>query len=300
MSFDSDWGGGWSNSTPVANNNNNNNNTNTPAPAVANSNNNTPASSTKNSENEIFSECHSQITKNIQQLSAIFDEIKTNLQYLGKKSDTRKLRDLINEKIGLSQRLLRETQVQLKRLDTIATNSQRQKEKKQKVIKLTQDIESKLNVPFQHLITQARKMMDDIPVPISSAFDNSSDEKNPLLQEEYEQYYKVADETAYQDGIIYEREREIAGIQRQVVEVNEIFRDLGKMISDQSAGIDNIQTHITEVMGNVKTADSEVNEANELSKSGTSKTRFIALGIIVVVVILVIIIVVVLKARNQL
>jgi len=297
MSFnDSDWGGSWNtNPSPMVANNPNNNKMNPMPSAAGNATANNP-----NSENEIFSECHTQVTKNIQQLSALFDEIKTNLQYLGKKSDSRKLRDFINEKIGLSQRLLKETQIQLKRLDSIATNSQRQNEKKQKVIKLTQDIESKLNVPFQHLITQARKMMDDIPVPISSAFDNSSDEKNPLLQEEYEQYYKVADETAYQDGIIYEREREIAGIQRQVVEVNEIFRDLGKMISDQSAGIDNIQTHITEVMGNVKTADSEVNEANELSKSGTSKTRFIALGIIVVVVILVIIIVVVLKARNQL
>jgi len=137
MSFDSDWGGGWSNTTPavVANTNNTN---------IPTANANTPPANRGNTENEIFSECHSQITKNIQQLSVLFDEIKTNLQYLGKKADTRKLRDLINEKIGLSQRILKETQVQIKRLDTIATNSERQKEKKQKVIKLTQDIESKI------------------------------------------------------------------------------------------------------------------------------------------------------------
>jgi len=296
MSFnDSDWGGSWNtNPSPMVANNPNNNKMN-PMPSAAGNATNNP-----NSENEIFSECHTQVTKNIQQLSALFDEIKTNLQYLGKKSDSRKLRDFINEKIGLSQRLLKETQIQLKRLDSIATNSQRQKEKKQKVIKLQQDIESKLNVPFQQLITQARKMMDDIPVPISSAFNSgSSDEKNPLLQEEYQQYYKVADEVAHQDGIIYEREREIAGVQRQVVEVNEIFRDLGKMISEQQAGIETISNQITDVMANVKTADSEVSEANELSKSSTNKTRFIAIGIVVVVAIAVIIVVIVLKAKNQ-
>jgi len=141
--------------------------------------------------------------------------------------------------------------------------------------------------------------MDEIPIPVTSVFGNSSaDEKNPLLQEGYQQYFKVADDTAFQDGIIFEREREIAGIQRQVVEVNEIFRDIGKMIADQTPGIENIQSHISEVVGNVKTADSEVTEANELHKKSTSKLCFIALGVIIITAIVVVIVVIVLKTRG--
>jgi len=225
--------------------------------------------------------------------------LKQAYNHLGKKNDTKKFRESINDKIALAQKLLRETQAQLKRLDGIATNSQRQKEKKQKVTKLTQDIETKLNTPFHNLILQAKKLMDEIPVPLSSVFSNSSsDEKNPLLQEGYQQYFKVADETAFQDGLIFEREREIAGIQRQVVEVNEIFRDIGKMIADQNPQIENISNSISEVVGNVKTAESEVSEANEIAKKSTKKIAFIALGIAVVGAIIVIVVVIVLKTRG--
>jgi len=210
-------------------------------------------------------------------------------------------RETMNERIVLSQKLLKDTQGALRKLDGIASNSQRTKEKKQKVAKLTQDFESKLYNPFQQLITQARKLMDEIPIPVTSVLNNDGyGESNPLLQGDYQQYFKVADETAFQDGIIHEREREIAGIQRQVVEVNEIFRDIGRMIAEQSPAVENIQSHISEVVGNVKIADDEVIEADSLHRSSRKKLCFIVLGIVIVAAICVIVVVIVLKARNQL
>jgi t-SNARE complex subunit (syntaxin) len=319
MSFDSDWG---STSTTTWNNNpsSNNNNPFGPASAVSNppasgglypsttGNNNSPATTatpapanTKNLENEIFSECHSQITKNIQQLTNLFDEIKGNLHSLGKRADTKMFRETMNERIALAQKLLKDTQVTLRKLDGIASNSQRTKEKKQKVAKLTQDFESKLYNPFQQLITQARKLMDEIPIPVTSVLNNDGyGESNPLLQGDYQQYFKIADETAFQDGIIHEREREIAGIQRQVVEVNEIFRDIGRMIAEQAPAVENIQSHISEVVGNVKAADEEVHEADSLHRSSRKKLCFIVLGVVIVAAICVIVVVIVLTARVQL
>jgi len=293
MSFNDDWGGSGQHST-----------WNTPANTTTSLTPNTTTTSTTAAltpnENESFIECHSLVTKNIQQLASLYDEIKGNLQLLGKRNDNKNFRDSVNEKIGVAQKLLKDTQAQLKRLDSIATNSQRQKEKKQKVIKLKQDIDSKLEGPFQQLILQARRLMDEIAIPVASIYNNNSpsDERNPLLNEGYQQYFKVADETAFQDGLIHEREREIAGIQRQVVEVNEIFRDLGRMIAEQSPQIERIEGHISDVVGNVKIADSEVTEANELHKKSRNKLCFIALGLVVVVAIIVIIVVVVLKARG--
>jgi len=143
--------------------------------------------------------------------------------------------------------------------------------------------------------------MDEIPIPVTSVLNNDGyGESNPLLQGDYQQYFKVADETAFQDGIIHEREREIAGIQRQVVEVNEIFRDIGRMIAEQAPAVENIQSHISEVVGNVKIADEEVIEADSLHRSSRKKLCFIVLGIVIVAAICVIVVVIVLKARNQL
>jgi t-SNARE complex subunit (syntaxin) len=143
--------------------------------------------------------------------------------------------------------------------------------------------------------------MDEIPLPVTSVLNNDGyGESNPLLQGDYQQYFKIADETAFQDGIIHEREREIAGIQRQVVEVNEIFRDIGRMIAEQAPAVENIRDHISEVVGNVKVADEEVIEADSLHRSSRKKLCFIVLGIVIVAAICVIVVVIVLKARGQL
>jgi len=109
MSFnvDSDWGSGWTNSTPLKQQQPPPPQQQQPSSTSAQHSAVTPQyqsqypqqqqpqqqqqssassfNSIANLENETFSDCHSLITKNIQQLSVLFDDIKASLQSLGKK-----------------------------------------------------------------------------------------------------------------------------------------------------------------------------------------------------------------------
>jgi len=239
-----------------------------------------------------------QVTENIKQLLNNFNVIKSMTQLIGKKQDTKRFREKLNDKIIASGKLIREIQSGIKRLDTGATR----KDTKQNVKKLSKDFEERLNTPFQQLIRQSKEMMEEIPL-LTSAYDerdesSSYDERDRLLekQHEEEQFLALQDETDFQDSLIHEREREIKGIQSQVIEVNEIFRDIARIVEDQGELVENIQTHISTVVTNVKTASEEVDEAKESQQSSRKKLCFIALGVVIIVAVVVVVVLVLLKS----
>jgi len=260
--------------------------------------------STPNSKEDEYTSCHSQVSKNIQQLLTNFNLIKSMTQNIGKKKDTKKFRDQLNEKISTSLKLIREVQASIKRLDSLCSGPSK-KELKQKVTKLNQDFENRLNTPFQQLVRQAKELMDEVPL-ITSAFDEGEDsasgydERDHLLkqQREEEQFLALQDETDFQDSLVHERERDITSIQSQVIEVNEIFRDLARLVEDQGELVENIATNISTVVTNVKTASEEVDEAKESQQSSRKKLCFIALGIVVIVAVVVVVVVVLLKSKS--
>jgi len=265
---------------------------------------NTTAAASSDKEDE-YSQFQTQVSKNIQQLLTNFNVIKSMTQNIGKKKDTKRFRDQLNEKISSSTKLIREVQAAIKRLDSMCSGPSK-KELRQKVNKLNQDFEDRLNTPFQQLVKQAKDMMDDVPL-LTSAYDDGEDsqsgydERDHLLkqQREEEQYLALQDDTDFQDSLVHERERDIKIIQGQVIEVNEIFRDLARLVEDQGELVENISTNISTVVTNVKTASEEVNEAKEHQQSTRKKICFIALGVVVIVAVIVVVVVVLLKGKES-
>jgi len=172
------------------------------------------------------------------------------------------------------------------------------------VEKLSQDFEDRLNAPFQQLVRKVKEMMEEIPLVTSSygskdsyASGGSEDQDRLLHRQEEEQFLALQDETDFQDSMIHERDRDIKLVQGQVVEVNEIFRDLAKLVEEQGDLVDNIQTNISNVVVNVKTASEEVKEANESQQSSRKKLCFIAVAVVLIIAIVVVVVLVVLKPK---
>lgn len=51
------------------------------------------------------------------------------------------------------------------------------------------------------------------------------------------QLQTLDNEIEYNEGLITEREDEIMGIEQGITELNEIFRDLGTLVTEQDSGI---------------------------------------------------------------
>ncbi|KAG2605399.1 syntaxin-22-like [Panicum virgatum] len=63
-------------------------------------------------------------------------------------------------------------------------------------------------------------------------------------------------EITFNEALVEEREREICKIQQEISEINEIFRDLAKLVPDQQGGIDVVEA-------NIETAAMETSKGQE-------------------------------------
>jgi len=181
--------------------------------------------------------------------------------------------------------------------------------KKQKVEKLVQDFETKLNGPFKSLILQSKQRLE-IPLPqhakdsealyahTPSTEDGEDYQALLARQREEQELVTLQDDTDFQDAIIYEREKEIKEIQVQMIQVNEIFKDLAKLVEDQGEMVDNIQTNISNVSAHVGTAVDEVKEAQTSQQSSRRKYCYLAIAVTLIVSILVGVVVLVIKTRE--
>ncbi|KAJ1881733.1 hypothetical protein LPJ57_001419 [Coemansia sp. RSA 486] len=80
-------------------------------------------------------------------------------------------------------------------------------------------------------------------------------------------------EIEYNEALISEREEEIQEIEQGIVELNEIFRDIGTMVTEQQSLLDSIETNVQSVSINVLRGAEELDSANEYHRR-SSRTKF--------------------------
>jgi len=256
---------------------------------------------------EEFSEYLNQATKNIKDLiegSYIVRQLTLNI---GKPKDSKKNREQLEDKMSAATKLLRDTHAIIKKLEVISSTISA-RDKKQMVDKLSHDFEFKVNKPYQELLREAKQVLDETPMPTSPTYSGyggmygqSPTEEESFLQKrqhEEQQFLAVQDDADFQESLIHERDREIKTIQGQVIQVNEIFREVARLVEDQGEMVENIQTNISHVTMNVKSANEDLGEANKSQQSSRKKICLIALIITLLVAVVVIVVVVVLKTKN--
>ncbi|KAI8839516.1 t-SNARE [Chytriomyces cf. hyalinus JEL632] len=120
--------------------------------------------------------------------------------------------------------------------------------------------------------------------------DHDENENAPLLQQQQLQDQEALDaEVEYNESLILEREQDLQNIERNIVEVNEIFRDLGTIVGEQQFVLDHIESNVGSVAVNMEGATGELRIAAERQKAAQSRMccLYTILGTVGVVVILV-------------
>jgi len=115
------------------------------------------------------------------------------------------------------------------------------------------------------------------------------DENEPLLGGQNQiQIQIVENELNYNESLINERENELKDIERSMIEINEIFRDLGTMVNDQQYLLDNIESNVIDISTNIDNANSELRIATNHQKKARQKMCYLILIAILVGLILLI------------
>lgn len=118
---------------------------------------------------------------------------------------------------------------------------------------------------------------------------HEEDEENDVaLQQEQEEEQNLINqhELEYHNRLIQERETEIQGIEQGIEELNEIFSDLGRIVTEQGSMIDNIEANVYNIAGSTRNAATELTKASRYQRN--ARGRALCLLIILVVILAVI------------
>lgn len=117
--------------------------------------------------------------------------------------------------------------------------------------------------------------------------DQESAVQVPLVQQQAQQAALAdQDEVEFQESLIVQREEEIRDIERGITELNDIFRDLGTMVSAQGESLDVIEANVSNVAQDHKAADTELRSAARYQKGARNRACCLLLILSVVLAVI--------------
>ncbi|KAM4679991.1 syntaxin-7 [Amazona ochrocephala] len=214
------------------------------------------------------------ITSNIQKITQCSAEIQRILHQLGTPQDTPELRQQLQQKQQYTNQLAKETDKHIKEFGSLSATSEQRQRRIQKD-RLVGEFTTALT-NFQRLQRQAAEKEKDFVARVRAssrvsggAPEDTYKERTLVSWESQPQAQQVQDEEITEDDLrlIQERESSIRQLEADIMDINEIFKDLGMMIHEQGDVIDSIEA-------NVENADVHVQQANQqLSRAADYQQR---------------------------
>uniref|UniRef100_F6V089 Syntaxin-12 n=1 Tax=Macaca mulatta TaxID=9544 RepID=F6V089_MACMU len=206
---------------------------------------------------------------NIQRISQATAQIKNLMSQLGTKQDSSKLQENLQQLQHSTNQLAKETNELLKELGSLplplSTSEQRQQRLQKE--RLMNDFSAALN-NFQAV---QRRVSEKEKESIARARAGSRlSRRNHLVclsacsHEEWNQMQSQEDEVAITEQdleLIKERETAIRQLEADILDVNQIFKDLAMMIHDQGDLIDSIEANVESSEVHVERATEQLQRA---------------------------------------
>lgn len=111
-----------------------------------------------------------------------------------------------------------------------------------------------------------------------------------LQEQQLQEQPRLADqnEVDFQESLIIERESEIRNIEQSVGELNELFRDVAHIVTEQGSQLDIISDNVQNVGQNTQGANVELRGASRYQKNARNKAccLLVILAVILVIIVL--------------
>ena len=105
-------------------------------------------------------------------------------------------------------------------------------------------------------------------------------------------FYSQAQEVAVDSdlALLQEREERIRQLESDILDVNEIFRDLGALVHEQGDVIDTIEANVEQTHGNVEAGNEQLVSASRYQRKARKKMCILAVVLVVIAGVLALII----------
>ncbi|XP_041740135.2 syntaxin-12 [Coregonus clupeaformis] len=240
-------------------------------------------------------------SSNIQKITQNTAQIKSMVNQLGTRQDTSELQDRLQQIQHFTNQLAKETNKHLKDLGAVSLSSAPSEQRQQKIQKerLMSDFSAALN-NFQAIQRQAAEKEKESVARARagsrlSAEDGTSEEQLVSFdnQEDWGQTTTQTTEEAITEEdleLIKERETNIRQLESDILDVNQIFKDLAVMIHDQGEMIDSIEANVESAEVHVDRGTEQLQRAAYYQQKSRKKMCILAVVLSIVLTIVGIII----------
>ncbi|XP_026288424.1 syntaxin-7 [Frankliniella occidentalis] len=214
------------------------------------------------SPTELFNLCEN-ITTNIYKINNGRKEVERELRSIGTFKDTQGLRDQIHNTHVSCNELIKQTTHELARHTEVVRRGNRQQ--KLQAERLREEFSQAVTnyCSAQKQISEKMKLHIPAIVPGSPDVDATEDESERLLaMERRQQEQKLKQrELEFESGLMEERVQRIQAIENDIIDVNQIMRELSAMVHQQGETVGSIEDNIENVHGNVELGRQELQKA---------------------------------------
>lgn len=236
------------------------------------------------SPTEMFALCEN-ITTNVYTINSSLKQLDDAFKVLGTARDNQAVRDKIHVTQLSTNQIIAQTTKDLHRLTVVVRKGDKQQ--KLQVDKLT----SRFKEAVQTYSAKQKQVADKMKMcMLPSEVAAQEDEETNSWEKSEEELTRIAKlkqeqhNLEFDHGMLLEQEQRIKQIEEDILDVNQIMRELGAMVHQQDESINMIETHVENVYGGVESGRQELEKASEYLNKRRRKnlTLFIiAFGLLV-------------------
>ncbi|XP_044011603.1 syntaxin-12 [Aphidius gifuensis] len=231
------------------------------------------------------------ITANIYTINASFRTLEKAYKNIGTSKDNQSLRDKVHVTQTTTNSVVTPTSKDIARLTVLMRRGDKQQ--KLQIEKLTADFKDALSrySDMQKSIAEKMKrhiLQQNITLAETQQDDDDS-ERQSLMQTHMNEEKRAQQRTLeFEQGMLLEREDRVKRIEGDILDVNQIMRELGALVHVQSTTIDTIENNIENVHGDVELGAQELIKASNYQTKFRRKICYILLVAVIVILILII------------
>jgi len=126
-----------------------------------------------------------------------------------------------------------------------------------------------------------------------------SDDRTALVEEEQRRVQKLQEQEAVIEddlALIREREERIGQLEADILDVNEIFRELGALVHAQGEVLDTIDSNVEAASNNVESGNAQLIKAAEYQRKSRKKMCCLAMVFLIIAAVVTVVVILSLKS----
>ena len=246
-----------------------------------------------------FGDLCSEISENIFTINNGANTLDRAMKIINTERDSPQIRDRIHETSQNTNKIVSETTRLMKK---VAGLRGLDKPQKLQIDRLKNDFQdsvqrfSTLQKRAAEKVKQSTKLSEAKPKS-SGGWMDDDDDNSPFLEQERRREEMQVQEQVVEDDLMLIRDREerIRQLEGDILDVNEIFRELGALITEQGEQIDSIEANVERAYTNVEQGTQQLGKASDYQRKSRKKMCCLVVILFVVAAVITIIVVVSLK-----